>query len=392
MGIVYTLSLRFPYAPRNPRGETRFDGERQRVYTSAMQTQGRTRRFHRLPPAMLLAFLLWGAFGLLARASDPCNPPNVIPREVCDFDTFYGAPPRQVPSGWTAFVLAGDLTFMQDVDTFWGAPSLRMWSDGGTFTAGLYTRVSVTPGMGYRASVAWAAPNEPDTFGRRLGLDPTGGTDPTAPTVIWGPMHWGPGRILNREPPGPNIDVKARAEGPVMTVFFLVEHNRSTGSNYIFVDAIALYPDETAPLPTATPSPSPVPPTPTPVPPTRTPTPPPTSTPTETPEPTATPSPSPSPSATATPLPSPTPTASATPTPPPTATPVWTATPRPTPPTPPPAPGGPDLAFLAGIPVWGRLAFLWVALAVGFNGLLWVFRRLQGEGAAGGTEGPEKRA
>lgn len=342
-----------------------------------MLTRRRTRApDQRGPLAFLLVLLLWGTWSLLVGASDPCNPPNLIPREVCDFDTFYGAPPRQIPSGWTAFVLAGDLTFMQDVDTFWGAPSLRMWSDGGTFTAGIYTQVAVTPGAGYRASVAWAAPNEPDTFGRRLGLDPTGGTDPTAPTVVWGPMHWGPGRILNREPPGPNIDVKARAEGLVMTVFFLVEHNRSTGSNYLFVDAIALYPDETAPLPTATPSPSPVPPTPTPLPPTATPTPPPTSTPTATPEPTATSSPSPSPSATATPTLSPSPTA--TPTLAPTATPLRMETPLSALPPPPPTPGRLDLAFLATIPLWGRLVFLWVVLAVAFNGLLWVFQRLQG--------------
>ncbi len=333
-----------------------------------MLTQGCAHRLKGFVQALLLGFLLWGGSGLPAGASDPCNPPNFIPREVCDFDTFYGAPPRQIPSGWTAFVLSGDLTFLQDVDTVWGAPSLRMWSDGGTFTAGIYTQVPVTPGMGYRASVGWAAPNEPDTFGRRLGLDPTGGTDPTASTVIWGPMHWGPGRILNREPPGPNIDVKARAEGPVMTVFFLTEHNRSTGSNYIFVDVIALYPDETAPLPT---------PTPTPVPPTRPPTPEPTITPTDTPEPTATPSPSPNPSPTPTASPSATPTASATPSPAPTATPVWTRTPRPPTPTPPPGPAGPDLAFLGAIPLWGRIAFLWAFLSAVFNGLLWAFRRVR---------------
>lgn len=327
--------------------------------------------------AVSLALALWAGGARPVQASDPCNPPNVIPREVCDFDTFYGAPPRQIPSGWTAFVLAGDLTFMQDVDTFWGAPSLRMWSDGGTFVAGIYTQVPVTPGAGYRASVAWAAPNEPDTFGRRLGLDPTGGTDPTAPTVIWGPTHWGPGRILNREPPGPNIDVQARAQGPLMTVFFLVDHNRSTGSNYIFVDAIALYPDETAPLPTPTwtpvpPTATPLPPTATPVPPTATPSPSPTGTATPTPMPTASPTPSPSP--TATPAPSATPTAAPTTTPTPSASPTSTRAEAPSPPLPPPPPA-PALAALGWLPAWSRLALLWLALVAGFNGLVWALRR-----------------
>ncbi len=279
-----------------------------------------------------LLVVCMAAIGLLlisaqpAFASEPCNPPNVIPQPVCDMDSFYGSPPRQIPNGWTEFILSGDPTYMQDVDTYWGPPSLRMWSNGGTFKAGIYTQVPVTPGAGYRASIAWGAPNAPDHFGRQLGVDPTGGTDPNSPTVIWGPMHWGPGRILNYPPPDVNIDVLARAVSDTMTVFFLVDHPTSTGDNLIFVDAIALYPDENAPAvelpPAETPTPeiaaaiAPAdPPTPLPLPPTATPEP--TATPTETP--------------TLTPTPTETPTPSPTPSPSPTATPTWTPWPSATP-------------------------------------------------------------
>jgi hypothetical protein len=263
-------------------------------------------------------------------ASEPCETGgNVIPKEVCDFDSFYGSPPRQLPNGWQAFILSGDLTYMQDVDTYWGPPALRMWSNGGTFKAGIYTQVRVTPGAGYRASISWGGPNAPDHFGRQLGIDPTGGTDPNAPTVIWGPMHFGPGRILNyTNGRGPNIDVRARAQSETITVFFLVDHPTSTGDNLIFVDAIALYPDESAPaLDPSTPTPAPTNPPATeppvaalrvvPVEPTATWTPQPTATPTITPTPTETPTP------TATPSPTPSPTA----TPSPTWTPWATATP-----------------------------------------------------------------
>jgi hypothetical protein len=257
----------------------------------------------------------------IALASEPCERSDqVLPKEVCDFDYFYGEPPRQIPVGWNPFVLYGELTYMQDADTFWGAPSLRMWSVGGTFKAGIYTQARVTPGEGYRASISWGAPNAPDHFGRQLGLDPTGGTDPNAATVIWGPMHWGPGRILNyTNGQGPNIDVRARAVSETMTVFFLVDHPTSTGDNLIFIDVIGLYRDESAPPlaptpepPTATFTPAPVQrvepvlPTPTPLP-TETPTPSPT--PTETPTPSPTVTPSPSPTATATPTWTPWPTA-----------------------------------------------------------------------------------
>ncbi|MEZ4557255.1 MAG: hypothetical protein R2854_12535 [Caldilineaceae bacterium] len=81
--------------------------------------------------------------------------------------------------------------------------------------------------------------------------------------MVWGPMHWGPARILNYPPPDVNIDVRARAVSDTMTVFFLVDHPQSTGDNLIFIDALALYPDESAPAaaappPTDTPTPAPV--------------------------------------------------------------------------------------------------------------------------------------
>ncbi|HAJ36303.1 MAG TPA: hypothetical protein DCL15_11475, partial [Chloroflexi bacterium] len=67
--------------------------------------------------------------------------------------------------------------------------------------------------------------------------DPTGGTDPTAATVIWGPVHWGEGRMLNYPPPDVNIDVKARAVSETMTVFFLTDHPQSRAADdLILVD------------------------------------------------------------------------------------------------------------------------------------------------------------
>jgi hypothetical protein len=251
----------------------------------------------------------------VAFASEPCNPPNVIPQSVCDMDSFHSSGPGQVPDGWTEFILLGSPSFDPDPDTVWGAPSLRIRIFDEAFKAGIYTQVPVTPGAGYRASVAWGAPNTPDTFGRQLGIDPTGGTDPNSPNIIWGPMHWGPARMLNYPPPDVNIDVLARAAGDVMTVFFLVDHIANVGDNLIFIDAIALYPDENAPAieipPTDTPQPptdTPAPvvvaaalPTDTPLPPTETASPTPTPTPTDTPTPTPTNTPLPTATSTATP-------------------------------------------------------------------------------------------
>jgi len=77
--------------------------------------------------SLLLALAVLAGWGLSARAqSHPCDSPSVMPRGVCGFDAFHGNPPRQIPNGWTEYILSGDLTFMQDVDTYWGAPALRM--------------------------------------------------------------------------------------------------------------------------------------------------------------------------------------------------------------------------------------------------------------------------
>ncbi|MEZ4731702.1 MAG: hypothetical protein R3E79_31675 [Caldilineaceae bacterium] len=291
--------------------------------------------------AFLVLGLLLSWLQVPLYASEPCNPPNLIPQPVCDMDSFHGEPPRQVPDGWSEFVIYGEPAFMNDPHSFFGSGTLRIWSSGGTFKAGIFTQVNVTPGAGYRASIAWGAPNAPDTFSRQLGIDPTGGGDPNSPNIIWGPTHWGEGRILNYPPgQGPNIDVRARAVNGTVTVFFVTDHPTSTGDNLIYVDAIALYPDESASavevpavkeapveIPTDTPvaapavveqaaaaavvlPPTPMPPTATATP-TPTATPPPTVTPTATNSPTPTATPSPTPTATWTPWPTATPAQSA---------------------------------------------------------------------------------
>lgn len=215
-------------------------------------------------PRVWWAGILTGSIALFAlatsaSASDLCNPPNVIPQITCDMDAFSGSPPRQLPVGWNAFVLAGDPTFMEDHHTYFGGSNLTITS-GAPFKAGIYTQVAVTPGAGYRASIAWGAPNQPDLFSRQLGLDPTGGADPNAPTVIWGPTHWGEGRMLNYPPPDVNIDIKARALGGTMTVFFLTDHPQSAApDDLILVDVIGLYPDDSAPAVDLPPAPEPLP-------------------------------------------------------------------------------------------------------------------------------------
>jgi hypothetical protein len=290
--------------------------------------------------AALFAWLFVSAQPAVVRAQeDPCGPGNLIWN--CRFDSFTGSPPDQVPAGWSPFVVSGRLTFMQDNEGYI-PPALRMWSNGESFTAGILTQVQgVQPGATYEASLGWGAPDKSyaDTFGRKLGIDPTGGTDPLSHNVVWGPVYFGEGRVMNR--PGPNapgnanLNVAAVAQSSTVTVFVWVEHPRSTGDNMIFIDdaGLRLDPNAAPPAPTAVPATATPPPTATSAPvqlaPTATPSP--TFTPTD--EPTATPSPTPTdtPTSTATPTDTPSPTATPSPTLTPTATPTLAARPTATP-------------------------------------------------------------
>lgn len=261
-----------------------------------------------------------------------CAPGNLIAN--CGMDQFVPVPQGQAPAGWTPFVISGSLAMdPSPTDTYWGAPSLRMWSDGGTFVAGIFTQVGgLTPGATYRASIGWAAPTEPDAFGRRLGIDPTGGTDPNSPEIAWGPTRRGPGTVLNdsdpnnaQDPKKGNIDVTAVARATTVTVYVWVDHNYSTGQNMIFIDAVGLYqdaapvvalptdiPPTSAPVQVVAPAATSTPLSPTAtLAPTATPTLEPTAT--ETSTPTNTPTPTVTPAPTVTPTPQDTPTPSVTP-------------------------------------------------------------------------------
>jgi hypothetical protein len=263
---------------------------------------------------LLLCLLAAGSDRWFADAGDsnPCLEPGNLTQN-CGFDTFVddwvGDKRYQIPAGWWYFILTGDPEYRPSDDTYWGAPSLWMLTDGAPFTAGIYQQVPVTPGVVYQANIGWAAVSQED-FERKLGLDPTGGTDPLAPAVIWSRSEWTTTRW-------PDLAVSARATCPTMTVFVWVHHPRAYGLDWVFLDAVGLWPDPSQPAATLTPTPS------------RTPTqPPPTRSLSRVPA-TAAPTATATATATLTQTPSPTVTSTATPVPSATATPTWTATPRP---------------------------------------------------------------
>jgi hypothetical protein len=290
-----------------------------------------------------IAALVLGIVTLATPTALAQEPENLIVNWSFE-DGFYPYPMGGgVANCWVAFVeetippetppifrLTGYDDFPEAIE---GIHSQRIWSDGTGFIAGIYQQVpGVTPGVAYKAWVVWAAVQSSgsDEFimGRKIGIDPYGGTDSRSPDIVWSQEIWG----YDKKQFG-LLNVSAVAQDETITVFLRVDNHVTHGQDEVFFDAVFLIVDPDQPTATPTPTTTPIPtptdtlvlPTPTPVPPTPTSTSPPTNTltPTATPTDTLTPTPTTTPTATSTP------TATATPTVRPTFTPVPTATPRP---------------------------------------------------------------
>ena len=150
-----------------------------------------------------------------------------------------------------------------------GIHSQRIWADGTGFIAGIYQQVpGVTPGVAYKAWVVWAAARSSGgagfTMGRKIGIDPYGGTDPRSPDIVWSPEIWGPYKkqyelVLN---------VSAVAQAETITVFLRVDNHVTHGQDEVFFDEVLLIVDPDQPTVTPTPPPTSTPtPTETPLPP-----------------------------------------------------------------------------------------------------------------------------
>lgn len=227
-----------------------------------------------------------------------------------------------VRSYWNPFITMGTPHF-DTLDTHNGYDWLngkhegdqKIDTQGKAWSAGVWQSVpNVIAGHGYRAEAGWAVSQNTTAQGR-IGIDPTGGTDPNSANIVWSQPI-----LLCRSC---HYVVQAYAAGPVLTVFMQVTIAHPQGSDNSWITAIGVKPDPS--MPPATPTASPTATataTSTRVPPTRTPTKSPA---------TATAVPSETATTTATATPSATPTDTDTPEPTATDIPAPTATRRPTP-------------------------------------------------------------
>ncbi len=214
-----------------------------------------------------------GQGGASHRPATPQAPPSTNP----GFECAQGYSPRPginglVPNGWTPLLLAGRpelnstrIKFAGScggsgfVERIEGEDSMVFLSEdietpplpGKPFDAVVYQQTTVTPGVAYSLS-AWmvslcggsAIPNDcpPGVYmAKMLGIDPTGGVDPLAPSVVW---------IEDRrnftESRWANLRLGATAQSSTLTIFARIRSPFRWHGAHAFVDAFSLLQAPTA--------------------------------------------------------------------------------------------------------------------------------------------------
>ncbi len=180
------------------------------------------------------------------------------------FETFYTyatdpgtGTPLTAGAGWHPFAEAGSPYFMSTrqfndsvwgchcwVDAYDGEDSQIVFTPNGSqaWTGGLYQKVSgLSVGVAYALSGRVASNGNDVQAGRKVGIDPYGGTDPRSPNVVWGDESWATARSHYQ-----NKYVAAVAKSTTITVFVrMVNPGGAASLSEGFVDAFVL---EVAPV------------------------------------------------------------------------------------------------------------------------------------------------
>ena len=201
---------------------------------------------------------------------DPCaaDPNNLVTNGSmgpANHTTQYG----MVSDGWTPFIMSGNPPQFTWVDNEAIDPggSQQIHSND-LFDAGVYQTVhNLQAGtvymfrLGY--SLAAKSINGPNvrvnSIGRKIGVDPTGGTDPKSSNVIWGPDLFDGKRALNCV----EMEMVFVAKSAQATIFLrAMAQDNSGGENRAWFDAVCMeprpdIPASAVPQPATTPTPTP---------------------------------------------------------------------------------------------------------------------------------------
>lgn len=203
---------------------------------------------------------------------DPCarDPQNLIRNGIMapSHDTQYGS----LAENWNPFIFDGTPPQFRWVGNEQIDPegSQQIFSNN-TFDAGIYQTVGgLQPGayywfrLGYSlAAKSYSGPNvRVNSIGRKVGVDPFGGTDPKSPNVIWGPDYFDGNAAVNIL----EMILVFPARATNATLFIrAMARDGSSGENRVWLDAVCMEArPELGSAPPLAPTATPVPPTNTP--------------------------------------------------------------------------------------------------------------------------------
>lgn len=173
-----------------------------------------------------------------ARQGSPAAIEEPLPLQNGDFELGFapvtiGGGPGQVGTGWTPFVMRGAPFFLAGQV----APPPNHWQvlfgPAGAYDAGIVQQVrEVAFGDTLRAEARVYLPPAFDGITKSLGIDPLGGSDPLAPTVVWSQRGAGS--------PWHTLVVTATAAATQTTVFVRVQQPFTATPLYVGIDDVTL--------------------------------------------------------------------------------------------------------------------------------------------------------
>jgi len=211
---------------------------------------------------LLTAFVATFAIFLLTQFSTPrasalSNPCAQDPNNLTSNGSMFGPGHATsfgiVADGWNPFVLSSLVPTFEWVNNEKspGDPggSQYLWADldaTSTFDAGIYQTISgLTPGnyyhFGWGYSLAAYDPgNQVNTrgnlIGRQVGVDATGGTSASAPTVNWGNIYWDGIAALNI----PTLNMTFTAQTTNATIFLRAIAMQPSARDKVWFDSICM--------------------------------------------------------------------------------------------------------------------------------------------------------
>ncbi len=175
---------------------------------------------------------------LTVTTNQPCSP--ILNAGFEDGFTLYGG--SNIGNDWTQWSSVPDtITGYDETSVIHGGVNsqrIRLWNTGGgTSYAGVYQQVAVQSGASYTNSV-WMYAYDTSSY-CYLGVDPTGGTDPTSGSIVWSAGYNGQAWVQRTW--------TGTAAADHLTVFYRVQATDNLKRNGYFDDAVLSCPGGSVP-------------------------------------------------------------------------------------------------------------------------------------------------